>query len=288
MNVISVDVGGSKIAASKIELHPKTQTVKKNSLQQVLNIPTKAKGSKQEVLEQIIQLIDTLIDNKSVAITLGVPSSIDSEKKKIISTTNIKNLQNVNIVDILHKKYGIAIFMENDANCFALSQHRFGKAKKFQHSVGITLGTGFGAGIIINDTIYLGHHHEAGEFGKISFKDKTIEEYVSGKFFENTYNKSAKHMYEDAKKGVKLAKKAFEEFAKNLAQVLFAIQETFDPEIIVLGGSLCNAKKFIQTQLKRELKQIKKENHINITYSFASTKNDVLLGAALLCEEINN
>ncbi|MFP4523528.1 MAG: ROK family protein [Candidatus Woesearchaeota archaeon] len=284
MNIISVDVGGTKISATKIDIDPQTQAVKKASLKQVLHIPTKAKGNKKEVLEQITQLIDTLINKQSIAITAGVPSILDRHNKKILKTTNIPSLKNISLSSYLHKKYKVAVYLENDANCFALAQKHFGKAKKYKHSVNITIGTGLGAGIILNNKLYPGHHHEAGEFGQIPYKDKTIEEYVSGKFFKNKYDKSAKEIHELAKKENVFAKKAYKEFSKHLAELLFAIQETYDPQIIVLGGSISLAKKYIQPTLKKEVKKRKQERN-TIKYVFASTKNDVLLGATTLLKK---
>ena len=66
---------------------------------------------------------------------------------------------------IIEKKFKVPVSINNDANCFALGEKHFGK--KYNNMVGLIIGTGVGAGIIINGKLYCGHNCGAGEFGSI-------------------------------------------------------------------------------------------------------------------------
>ena len=172
MNFLGIDVGGTKIEVGKVS---------NNKIEKLLKVKTKSNSSQDEVISQITDLIDKLIDKNTKSMGVAVPSIV--ENGIVFETGNIPSWKKVPLKKILEKKYKIPIFINNDVNCFALGEKYFGIGKKYQNMVAVTISTGLGAGIIINDKLYSGHNCGAGEFGEVVFKDHNFEYYCSGQYF---------------------------------------------------------------------------------------------------------
>ena len=147
MEVIGVDVGGTKISAARVS---------GSKVGKIHTIKTKSNASKQVVINQIIDLIDSIINKKIKCIGVCVPGPVDSKKRLVLETPHIKSWKNVSLKSALQRKFKRSISVNNDANCFAHGEKHFGKGKKYKTFVGITLGTGVGGGIIINNEPYEG------------------------------------------------------------------------------------------------------------------------------------
>jgi len=173
--------------------------------------------------------------------------------------------------------------VNNDANCFALGEKYFGSARGYKNIVGIIIGTGFGAGVIIDNKLYCGNNCAAGEFGRIILKDKTVEDYCSGKFFIDKYKIPGEKIYGLAKKNGKRGLKAFKEFGKNLGLGVSIIINSIDPEIIVLGGSISKAYRFFKRPFFASLKKhTYKQVYKNIRIKTSKIEKAGVLGAASL------
>jgi len=277
MKSIGIDVGGTKIKAG---------LVSKGKVEKVLTVKTKSRGTKQQVINQLVDLIDQLlINNKSKvkSIGIGVPSIVDVKKGIAYEFTNIKSWKKVNLKTILEKKYKIPVHINNDANCFALGEKYFGVGKKHKNIVGIIIGTGMGAGIVINGKVYCGNTCNAGEFGRNIFKNGEVEDYCSGKFFKKKYKISGKDLSEKAKQGNKKALKVFNEYGTNLGQSLAMVVNAVDPELIVLGGSVSKSYKFFEKAMKKSLqKYVFKHTYAKLKIKVSRTKNVAVLGASKL------
>ena len=196
MTVIGIDLGGTSIKIGKIE---------ENNLIKSDIKDLDAKASKEEVINQITQMIDSYYDSEVEGIGIGVPAIVDTKTGTVYEVVNIPSWDEVPLKNILEDKYKIPVLVNNDANCFALGEKYFGEGKDYDDVVGLITGTGVGAGIIINGKLYSGQDCAAGEFGEIIYLDKNIEEYCSGKFFQDNYNAKGEKLFE------KQDKKAFEE-----------------------------------------------------------------------------
>ena len=118
------------------------------------------------------------------AIGIGVPSVVDTHTGIVYDVQNIPSWKEVAIAQKMQELYKLPVLVNNDANCFALGEYHFGKGKGTKSMVGVTIGTGIGAGIIINGKLYCGPNCGAGEFGMIGYLDKVVEYYASGQFFK--------------------------------------------------------------------------------------------------------
>ena len=271
---IGVDLGGTKIRAG-IELNGLITKQNTTFLQQ--------KESLSSTIDQLIELIRPLISYSIQGIGIGVPSVVDTAKGIVYNVTNIESWKEVALKDILEKEFKLPTFVNNDVNCFTLGEHRFGLAKGVHSVVGITIGTGLGAGIIINDQLYVGHNCGAGEIGLLPYLDKNFEYYVSNSFFETQFGVSALANNEAAIDGNSKALDIWAEFGRHLGAVIKAIMYVYDPEVIILGGSISNAYPYFKETVFESLNDFAFPESLKRLKIFQSkNKNIAILGAAAL------
>ena len=158
-------------------------------------------GSVEDVLKDIYAIIDSLLDNEVAAIGIGVPSVVDVKQGIVYDVQYIPSWKEVHLKKIVEERYRIPVLVNNDANCFAIGEYYFGKGNGSENMIGLTIGTGLGAGIIINRHLYAGPNCGAGEFGMVEYLDHCYEYYASGQFFQNVYNTDGEKIFEKAKSG---------------------------------------------------------------------------------------
>lgn len=276
--VIGVDVGGTNMRCAAVSMDKGIIKLRK---EKIINKNSKAKINGQ--LIGIINNIKNSSNKKIMGIGVGVPSIIDLKNGIINETFNLPAWNNVPLKIILEAKFNVPVKINNDAKCFALGEKHFGCAEKYGNIAGIILGTGFGVGIIINNSIYTGKNCAAGEFGRLPLKDKTIEDCCSGKFFENKYRIKGEKLNEMAKKGNKKALGIFNEYGKNLGMGVGAVVNAIDPEIVVLGGSVSKSYRFFRKSFLESLKKhVYKSVYKSIVVKPSKLDGAGVLGAAAL------
>ena len=189
-------------------------------------------------MNQIYAVIDSCFDDSTTSIGVGVPSVVDVEKGIVYDVVNIPSWKIVPLKELLEKRYNIPVYVNNDANCFAVGEKYFGKAKLYKNIVGVTLGTGLGCGLIFNGKLYEGSNCGAGEFGNVPYLLHNVEYYCSGQFFTDEKKVSAIDIFHLAQKGDATALKLFAEYGFHLGEALKSILYAYDPEVIMLGGSV--------------------------------------------------
>ena len=273
--VIGMDIGGTNIRCAVISKNKGVLSYKKERI--------KNKDSKESTLNQLISLIDKYFSSKIKGVGIGVPAILNLKKGVLHEAYNLRGWNIVPLKRVFEKRYKIPVLVNNDANCFALGEKYFGSARGYKNIVGIIIGTGFGAGVIIDNKLYCGNNCAAGEFGRIILKNKTVEDYCSGKFFIDKYKIPGEKIYELAKKNNKKGLKAFKEFGKNLGLGISIIINSIDPEIIVLGGSISKAYRFFKRPFFASLKKhTYKQAYKNIRIKTSRTEKAGVLGAASL------
>jgi glucokinase len=277
-SILGADIGGTNIRVGKI-LNDQLLALHSQKITST--------GSEKKVLEEIVSSIHKLFDKSVIGIGVGVPSVVDVQRGIVYDVQNIPSFKKVSLKKILEDEFKIPVYINNDANCFVAGEKYFGKGKNYNNIVGLTIGTGLGAGIYTNSKLYTGANCGAGEFGLLPYKDSDYEHYCSSHFFKN-YNTTGEEIYQKAKKGNKTAISIFNEFGTNIGNAISAIVLSLDPEIIIIGGSISKSFKFFKKSMNNVFVNFPYQNSIkNLKITVSKLSQGPVLGAAALYLENN-
>ncbi len=232
---IGVDVGGTKMAAV---LWDGKRTVQDYQLATPKDDLTHFTAILTALVEPLVERART--DKvRLVGVGLGVPGPIDFKAQQVLNPPNVPYLSGAFLPELLSAKLGLPVIMDNDANCFVLAEATAGAGKNYSNVFGITLGTGIGGGWYFSGDVYRGAHGAACEPGHMVIDNK------SGMDLELSYQKlvqnNAEKLAGEAYRGDQLAERAFEEASQYLGVAMANIVNLFDPEAIIIGGSVAEA-----------------------------------------------
>ena len=253
---IGIDLGATKI--EYVLLDNKNKELIRN------RIPTPVNYN--HTIHKIVSIVKNLEKEKNLNIGICHPGSTDKSTGLIKNAHNSQWLNEKNIVKDLKKKIKNNIYLENDANCFCLSEAVDGSASHYESVFGIILGSGCGGGLVINKKIITGSNSLSGEWslnqmpetnvknlksvGKLEFSNR-VEGYLSGKSIENNFylrfnNKlTAKEIFSNYRKKNKFAVDFINDYKEKLARSLIIVITTIDPDAIVFGGGVSNEIDFL-------------------------------------------
>ena len=251
---IGIDVGGTKIAAILFDPHDTMVTEKRISA---------PRNDYDKTIRSIVGLISDLelnLDQKA-HVGVGIPGSISPETH-LVQNANSTWLNGKPLYQDLSRVLERDIRIENDANCFALSEALMGAGRGARMVFGVILGTGCGGGLVFDGKLLSGPHAIGGEWGHNPLpwptaqelgavecwcgKKDCIESWVSGPamsadhFRVHDEDLSAEHIVQNAIEGNQAACDTLEHYLSRLARGLAAMTNIIDPDVIVLGGGLSN------------------------------------------------
>lgn len=246
------DIGGSSVKASVID-----ETGK------ILN------NEKIKIAENIDEFFETLArtvninkkEYKLEGIAISAPGAVDSETGIIGGASAIPYIHGPNFKEILYKKTGLEVEIENDANCAALGECWIGAGKNEKDLAFVVCGSGIGGAIVKDNKIHKGIHKHGGEFGYcIVDYDENSNKYVSWSEAGSTtalanniairkgLNKGdidGLKAFELLKGGDEIAVEEIEKYYRYMAIGIYNIQYTYDPEVVILGGAICEREDYI-------------------------------------------
>ena len=270
--VIGIDLGATNIRAGLVH---------EVSIHTIQSKRIKSAGTVEEVLADFYLLIDTLLDKEVVAIGIGVPSVVDLAKGIVYDVQHIASWKEVPLKEILEKKYKLPVYVNNDANCFALGEFHFGKGRGKSDMIGLSIGTGLGGGAIVNKHLFAGSNCGAGEFGMVDYLDHNYEYYASGQYFSHIYNLKGEEVFERAKVGDKQAQQYYAEMGTHLGNAIKTIMYTYDASFIVLGGSVRHAYAYFEKNMWARINTFPFGHSItNLKIELSELENAGILGAA--------
>lgn len=240
---LAFDIGGTKIYSTIID-----------ELGNVIN--DIRKFSTPKTLEGIKEILSTEISNHQDevdVVAIATAGAVNNENTRVVSSTGnlVENYRTIDFQSFSNKK----VFLENDANAAAWAEYKIGASKNCSTSVMITLGTGVGGGIIINDRLFKGKSGAAGEMHFKMYPDKRrkctcgsydcFESYASGTGLKITAEEMTNNpdvttydVIEGVNKNDKLMIEVFDTWQNHIIQGLIGLANLFDPECIVLSGSM--------------------------------------------------
>lgn len=265
MYYIGVDLGGTKILTGVVD--SKGKIIKKMMVMTHRNRTWKKIGD--EIIESIKEVTKSceLKLSEIKRIGIGIPGALDRQRLNVLIAPNL-HWKNVPFSDYIYSRINIPVKLENDVNLSTLGVSYFGEGKNVSSLIGIFVGTGIGAGIIIDGKLFIGNNGTAGEFGHMKIQIggygcgcgsvgcwetrasriaiyRKIDEYLKnkgknnevGKLFSKAKNKG-KAVIEGYKIRMNIVVDAVDETSRFLGIGLGNIMSIFNPEMIALGGGV--------------------------------------------------
>jgi len=264
---VGIDLGGTNIKAGVVDGEGK--------LLNKLSIKTGADRSMEEIIHDMGQLAADAIKDAGMevsqieAIGIGSPGTPDNDEGLLVYSSNLP-FNKAPMRKLIREVIDLPVYIDNDANCAAMAEAVAGAAKGTKDSVTITLGTGVGAGVIANGRIYSGFNQAGSEFGHTVLvsggvpcpcgRKGCFEQYASAtalirmtqeaadanpdselnKVIEEEGGCDARIAFIAMRRGDKVAEKVVDDYTSYLADGLANAINAFMPEILVVGGGVCN------------------------------------------------
>ncbi len=254
MKHIGVDIGGSHITAAQVDL---------NAGKVISSTVVRAKvyphGSAEGILGTWAKTIaEACGEEIDCQLGIAMPGPFDYLTGICLmkNVNKYEALYGLNIKQELSERLGIDaqnIVFRNDSEAFLAGEMRFGAGKGLARGIGITLGTGLGTSIYQNDEaqdMALGINYP--------MLEGVAEDYISTRWFVETYRLKAQSSIEGVKQLVQLyptdviARELFEDFGQNLSSFIQGFIKQFEPEVIIIGGNIAQAsEKFFPTIIQQ-------------------------------------
>ena len=305
-----IDLGGTTIKSGLFTVS--------GELLQKWEISTRTEYGGANILPDIAASIRDVLTKNSIKTSqvlgagLGVPGAVQADR--IVAPCVNLNGWGGNVATKLSELCGFPVKAVNDANAAALGELWQGSGKGYENVVFVTLGTGVGGGIIVNGKLLRGGHGAGGEIGHVKVNpDETescgcgkkgcLEQYASATGVVRIakrilaasekpsslreYEKvSSKAIFDEAKKGDKLANEIVDAFGKMLGYGLATISCVCDPDIFVIGGGVSAAGQIILDRVKESFRKHAFPASEHTSFALASLGNDAgIYGCAKLMAE---
>lgn len=273
---IGVDLGGTNVRAGRVEDATLTATHAQ---------PISSRAPQEVVIDEVAHAIQQVLTPAVTAVGIGVPSLVDVDTGTVFAVENIPSWREVPLKKILQARFNIPTHINNDANCFTLGEHLFGAGREAQNMVGLIAGTGMACGVIANGKLFSGPNCGVGEIGCIPYNGKNLEYFCSGQFFARGFQTDGATLSANAAKGNSHALAAFSQFGVHFAHAIMTILYAYDPQLIILGGSVSKSFPHFESTMWQTIRQHFTYPHILPRFKIlpASVENVAILGAASLC-----
>jgi len=271
--VIGIDIGGSHIGAAVINIGGEIlhsifkDVVWGDTDKNIIQI--------ESMIEEILVSVEKE-NGKLLGASIGIPGIVESETG-VIRLAPSMNWIDFPLLDKLKKRFKFPISIENDVNLSVLGEHWYGGGIGVENLIMVAIGTGIGAGLVLNGSLYRGHHESSGEVGyilpSIQFLDNkypgfgALESVASGKGIADiarAYVDSSKtnhaerkweaaDVFEAARNGEKWALEITSQTSEYLGLAITNIAACFDPEVIIIGGGISNAFDLLIEPIKERI-----------------------------------
>ena len=270
---LSIDLGGTNIRIAQVE---------DGKCLNKVSVACLAQQDASTVLSQLSRLIGEMMNETVDGIGIGVPSIVDSEKGIVYNVANISSWKEIHLKEVLENEFKVAVAINNDSNCFALGESLYGEGQPYADMVGVTIGTGIGAGVVIGHRLYCGQYVGAGEIGSFPYLDSDFEHYCSSFFFKR-HDTTGVSAAEKAKQGDRAALDIWKEFGMHLGNLMKVILFAYAPQAIVLGGGIVSAFPLFKDAMEDAMQSFPyKIISDNVKVIASSRKDSSLLGASAL------
>ena len=314
---VGIDLGGTNIKAGIVDDQGKM--LNKSS------IKTNADRPCEDIIKDMGNLAVQVIAEAGLkkedisAIGIGSPGTPDNEAGLLVYAKNLPFV-NAPMRKIIREVIDLPVYIDNDANCAAMAEAVAGAAKGAKYSVMITLGTGLGGGIVLDGKVYSGFNHAGAELGHVVIeqdgkqctcgrkgcwetyssatgpvnmtKERLLEARANGvkslidDMIEGDINRvNARVAFAAMKQGDELGAKIVDEYISYLASGIANMINIFQPNVLSIGGGVCNEKDYLLIPLKEKVfaQTYSKDPAKQTIIKIAEMGNDAgIVGAATL------
>jgi glucokinase len=247
--VVGVDVGGTKILAGIVAADGTVEHRRERATEL---------ASQDRLLDELGASAEEVLDDSIAAVGFGLPSRIDQQAGRVDGSVNIP-LADVPLRDLMTKRLGLPVTIENDGNAAALAEHRAGAGRGTRTMVMLTLGTGVGGGVVIDGKLL----RDGGELGHTVLVYDGIpcqgtctgrghlEGYVSGlaatKLAQEAFGPAvdAHRLVRLAIEGDSTAVEILDGLGRKLGAAIGSFVNIFRPDVVVIGGGFAAAGDFL-------------------------------------------
>lgn len=264
--LLGFDIGGTKCAV--------TLGSGGGVIVETRRFPTEGppRGGADAMLERLVAAARSLAaghpDLAVAAAGVSCGGPLDSRRGLVLSPPNLPGWDEVPVVARLHSALGVPCFLENDANACALAEARLGAGRGASSVVFCTMGTGFGAGLVLDGRLYRGACDGAGEIGHVRLtgggpvgygKAGSVEGYTGGSGIAELAllrlgeELDARALAQRALAGDPRALAVYAEVGRMLGRALAIVVDVLNPEVIVVGSIFVRAEGLIRPAMEAEL-----------------------------------
>ncbi len=289
---IGVDLGGTNIRAAIVREDGTIECMKKSE--------SHPERGAEAVMETMISLIESLDGYEACeGIGMGIPGPIDTKNGKIIVSTNLPKLIGFPIAEYIGKHFGKPTFMDNDVKVAALGEAVLGGGKDYPIVYYVTISTGIGGALVIDQKVISGQNGHAGEIGNICI-DRNREKYnilnvgaVENEASGTAITRKGREVFGDqiahtgdvfdlARSGDEKALKIVDDMAYDLAMMFSAIGHIIDPHVFVIGGGVMKGEDVFFEKMETYYRSMIHVGMQPVIFKKAVLEEPGILGAAML------
>ena len=299
MKIVGIDIGGTMIKYGLITL---TGEILESS-----EVSTEADKGVENLFNKLVTIIESYSKEELLGIAVSGTGQIDGSIGKVVGGNDIiPGWIGTNLVERLENRFNIPAVLENDVNCAALGEKWLGAGREEKDFICITIGTGIGGGIVLNNNIFRGDTCVAGEFGHIQIvkdgiqclcgKKGCYERYASATALMRMAKEvtgedlGGKEIFDREKSGDPLMKKVVSEWVDYFTDGLSTIAYIFNPPLVVIGGGVTKQGDYLLSKFNESLSTKLGVNfRKDLKIKFAELGNNAgMLGAEyLLLKKLN-
>jgi glucokinase len=246
VEVIGIDLGGTAIKLGRFD--------RQGNCTQSLALPTPQPPDPKTVLAAIVAAIAQLNSAQVMAIGVGTPGPADAAGRIAIHAINLGGWVNIPLADWLEAEIGRPAVVGNDANCAGLGEHWIGAGQPFKNLIMLTLGTGVGGAVILENKLFVGRAGTAGELGLTTLNPEgakcnsgnhgSLEQHVSVRAIRRRSGLEAAELGLRAQQGDESAIAFWNEYGRDLGIGIANLIYVLTPEAVIVGGGVCESCEF--------------------------------------------
>lgn len=290
---IGVDLGGTNVRVAKVDEAG-------NILQMIKEATEIGKGT-EYVIQKIISMIESIDGHEDCrGIGMGVPGPVDTIEGKMVLATNLPGFEGYPIAKRIEEHFHKPTFLENDGNVAGLGEAVLGEGKDCQVVYYVTISTGIGGALIVNQRCVSGNNGHAGEIANMIIdRDRKKVNYLNAGAVENEASGTAitrkgKEIFGDdavahagdvfdlARKGNAEALKLVDDMAYDLAVMFSLIAHVVDPEVFILGGGVMKGKDVFFDKMENYYRNMIHKGMQTVKFKDALLEEPGIIGAAML------